>query len=818
MALVPKIDPNKIFASNAPTQDKPAAFDNYEKGMDETRKNNGRPTIKQANYLHQIADQKILWIHQNGGGLPYDASIEYAENAATVKDGELKQLVGGAWVEVKTKSLPATAITTASNQNQQEINDFGGAKWYAKAGGYGLGATVKLDNGGIVKSTTPNNTVNPNVGMTGWIDPVTEKIKEYNFPIINVRDYGVKGDGSSGDQAKISEAYEYLNTIGGGTLYFPNGTYLIDTVNYVDENPTSGYVGLQEQYAFPIYSNITVLGQSRENTIFKMADGIIYKDLNRANLGCALFADAHKGLHIENFRLERFKVDMNGINNPVVNLPTGGGIDGASQQAVFPVLYFFDYYTSHNITVDNIWVHQNSGMNSIYIGHKSTQSVVKNCLFTDHSDYIDGNSLIKDHSTIYIAGLNNLVQNNMFVMGHDPVSTNERTKTSYISTAIEAHGVNTIVSENIVDGYGAPFLAASTEWYNGDSILFIGNKAYQAQIGFAFNSMNGQLRAQFIGNTVTLRKAKASTSDNFLRYAHAAVESQGAINSITDRSAAYSEIYVLNNVFEQEEPTDWNDADKSINACHNVKEAKLFVSRGNTFKNFKGAALHVLEHRNWLKAKILLDDNTYINCGQDKTYSLYRAAYALKADPQATDQGFDYNLLDSVIVSNETFIDCNYGVLVAKPNTLTAKTIDITGVKYLGSFIPPALIASPVDIVAGHTVNIEYETTGFVSSGQTLGDFQGVSGKLKMNKWSSSNVDDNLLQSFEYIKTAYFPWNMRALRADAPPANGQVGAFPNKNGDRVDILTPSVGGFSGYVRFNNGWYGTGKIDAINLVT
>jgi len=703
-----------------------------------------------------------------------------------------------------------------TGSTQQQINDFTGNYWYAKPLGYELNARVMLENGDIVKSTVPNNTNNPNVNMTGWVEPITEVIKQYNFPIISVRDYDVKGDGSSGDQAKISEAHEYLNSIGGGTLYFPDGTYLIDTVNYVDETPTAGVVGLQEQYAFPIYSNITVLGQSRENTIFKMADGIIYKDLNRANLGCALFADAHKGLHVKNFRLERFKVDMNGINNPVVNLPTTG--NGGAQQAIFPVLYYFDYYQSTNITVDNIWVHQNSGMNSIFIGHKSTQSVISNCLFTDHSDYIDGNDLIKDHSTIYIAGLNNLIQNNMFVMSHDPVSTNERTKTSYISTAIEAHGVNTIVTGNIVDGYGAPFLAASTEWYNGDTILFANNKAYQAQIGFAYNSMNGQLRAQFIGNEVKLRKTKASTSDNSLRYAHSAIESAGALNSIIDRSAAYSEIYVLNNVFEQEEPTDWNDADKFINACHNVKEAKLFVSKGNTFKNFKGAALHVLEHRNWLEAQIVLNSNTYINCGQDKAYSLYRAAYLLKDNPQAAGEGFDYNLLDSVIASNETFIDCNYGILVAKPNTLTAKTIDITGVKYLGSFIPPALIASPIDMAAGHTINIEYETTGFVSAGQTLGDFQGVSGKLKMNKWSASNVDDYLLKNFEYVKTPYYPWNMRALSTAAPAATGQFGPFINENGDRVDLLTPVENGFSSFIRFNSNWYGTGKIDATNIVT
>lgn len=168
MALVPKIDPNKIFASNAPAQDKPAAFDNYEKGMDETRKNLGRPTIKQLNYLHQTADQKILWIHQNGAGLPYDASIEYAEKSVTLKDGELKQLVGGAWVEVKPKALTATAITTASSQNQQQINDIVGNKWYAKTGGYEINSRVMLLNGDIVKSAANGNMNNPNNNMTGW--------------------------------------------------------------------------------------------------------------------------------------------------------------------------------------------------------------------------------------------------------------------------------------------------------------------------------------------------------------------------------------------------------------------------------------------------------------------------------------------------------------------------------------------------------------------------------------------------------------------------------------------------------------------------
>lgn len=67
--------------------------------------------------------------------------------------------------------LTASKVSSDGGQTQQEINDFGGAKWHSKLGGYDLGATVKLENGDIVKSTVANNSTNPNINMTGWFVP-----------------------------------------------------------------------------------------------------------------------------------------------------------------------------------------------------------------------------------------------------------------------------------------------------------------------------------------------------------------------------------------------------------------------------------------------------------------------------------------------------------------------------------------------------------------------------------------------------------------------------------------------------------------------
>lgn len=62
----------------------------------------------------------------------------------------------------------ASFIVSADGSTQQEINDFGGAEWWDKPLGYKLGATVKLTNGDIVKSTVANNIVDPNIDSNGW--------------------------------------------------------------------------------------------------------------------------------------------------------------------------------------------------------------------------------------------------------------------------------------------------------------------------------------------------------------------------------------------------------------------------------------------------------------------------------------------------------------------------------------------------------------------------------------------------------------------------------------------------------------------------
>jgi hypothetical protein len=109
------------------------------------------------------------------------------------------------------------------------------------------------------------------VGNTG-LQLVTSLNKNFAIPehIYNVKDYGAYGDNSHDDTVAIQNALDACVAGKGGTVYFPNGTYLIGgalKTNYSGENPNS------QLYIKPItYNNagrctVKLLGESTFNTV-----------------------------------------------------------------------------------------------------------------------------------------------------------------------------------------------------------------------------------------------------------------------------------------------------------------------------------------------------------------------------------------------------------------------------------------------------------------------------------------------------------------------------------------------------------------------
>lgn len=73
-----------------------------------------------------------------------------------------------------------------------------------------------------------------------------------NGASFNVLDYGATGDGSTDDTAAILAAITAANTAGGGTVYFPSGTYIFPS-----------------NLAITSFNNIALQGAGQNNTILK---------------------------------------------------------------------------------------------------------------------------------------------------------------------------------------------------------------------------------------------------------------------------------------------------------------------------------------------------------------------------------------------------------------------------------------------------------------------------------------------------------------------------------------------------------------------
>lgn len=188
----------------------------------------------------------------------------------------------------------ASFIVSADGSTQQEINDFGGAKWWDKPLGYGIGATVKLDNGDIVKSTMDGNTNNPNSDMSGWV------YAELEF---YVQHAGAKADfnpstetGTDNLQA-FKDARDQAIVCGIKTVRIPSGNYLVNLTELsgivVNETQDIRFVGDGKES-----TTIWVDSTAEENVLFNMVGGSAY-NTNRGLTGAtvrAIPSNKYKGI------------------------------------------------------------------------------------------------------------------------------------------------------------------------------------------------------------------------------------------------------------------------------------------------------------------------------------------------------------------------------------------------------------------------------------------------------------------------------------------------------------------------------------------
>jgi len=281
--------------------------------------------------------------------------------------------------------------------------------------------------------------------------------------VVNVKAFGAVGDGSHDDATAIDDAVDYVGDAGGGTVFFPKGTYILGT--------ESSRTSTEPAYILP-RSNVNMIGVG-ESSVLKVKNG------EAARLDPIGPRIMFTEVAISNCIFRDLTFDGNGLNNlldgsPVMNY---GMIN--SQGA------------GTNILIDNCTFKNNPGSNPVAFGTGGRNVVVRNCRFLEMGSAIPGN-VNPDHTDIYLLGSSNKVIDCYFKSG-----------ARVLGAAWENHGIDFEAHGNYVDHYNVGMWITSEDG-NCKTTFIHHNTFYHVYGAVAWSSgnNNGFGRVEFSNNIV----------------------------------------------------------------------------------------------------------------------------------------------------------------------------------------------------------------------------------------------------------------------------------------------------------------------------
>ncbi|PMB51367.1 hypothetical protein CEN39_15590 [Fischerella thermalis CCMEE 5201] len=234
--------------------------------------------------------------------------------------------------------------------------------------------------------------------------------------VVYIKDFGAIGDGIQNDTSAIQKAIDDVYNAGRGVVIFPSGTYKVTI------NPNTAQ-------AITIRPKVTLQGTSNKKSVIKLAD-------RQGNYN-SILAGERPDSDLSDFAMYDLAIDGNGSNNPV---------NTESDLNTHKMRYALRIYIGSRIRIERCSFTNQNNTNTISLNGEISDVVINNNLF----ELIGGGNVDYDHSTIYT---HNHTRGKQIEIVKNSFSSRNGAGTNGARTAIEIHGDEHIVKDNIITGF-----------------------------------------------------------------------------------------------------------------------------------------------------------------------------------------------------------------------------------------------------------------------------------------------------------------------------------------------------------------------------
>ena len=705
-------------------------------------------------------------------------------------------------------------ITYDTGSNKQDLNNILDtvvpiADYTALRNYSGRATQVRITDDGIAGffKYDPTDTTSADNGGT-IIVAGSKRWKRVFDGVVSVKDFGAVGDGVTDDTVAIQAAIDYASTVNGSAgcaVYLPSGTYLLDTITFID--PTGAHATRDQNIFGMLFakSNVTVFGAG-QSSVLKVANNQLTKTFQYnvapyvgtyqghampGTKGFQVFAQNPSDVAVNSFILRDFTLNLNGYNNKVYPL------NNFSNQSHCHAVYLKQ---GGNFVCERVRFVDAPGSQVICLDPGTTYATVKDNAFIN-CGFLDGsNTHLDDHSTIYSMGSDARIIGNRLTQDVQWIGKG--------GSPIEVHGLRVSVVGNYMYKYLSMGVMAAMvqsgsftiENNIGRSITALGYDMY--------NRNNLTMNAVIKGNDVELTKV-------ILANTHPAYQFRSFIvTAFFDYSPGTSDIYIENNRIAVVGTGSWTDTEEQYNAAFHLRLVTRTRICNNTISGFRGPVLRLVEQQS--SSSILCEGNTITACGRKHDFvtensvinytNRYNNCYGVT--------------LHSLLSRNNVFTSCAYasylsltgdagGVLVAP--TVIHIDGDVSDV-----WLSTLIATKDYDLPSGYSHyrwGFRYSVLGTIDATQALKVFP--SGLTNWNRSQFGKIDvpctnGSVIGDFQKMQGTA-DWQYTAQKFGAtPPVALEVSPFGAKVGDRLLTINAAAGGFSGYYCTEAGSPGTWK--------